>query len=101
MLVYECAPYNLTITANREEVNEMPTNQTAQTEQSCLYETIAARMGGLIERGTFGAGSRIPSVRALSRQFEVSVTTVLEAYRLLEDRGMIEARPQSGYYVRL
>jgi DNA-binding transcriptional MocR family regulator len=28
------------------------------------------------------------------------VTTVLEAYRRLEDRGLIEARPQSGYYVR-
>ena len=30
----------------------------------------------------------------------MSVTTVLEAYHLLEDRGWIEARPQSGYYVR-
>ncbi len=76
-------------------------SQTIQRERNSLYETVAERVSGLIERGTFGAGSRIPSVRALSRQFEVSVTTVLEAYRLLEDRGLIEARPQSGYYVRL
>jgi DNA-binding transcriptional MocR family regulator len=29
----------------------------------------------------------------------VSVSTVLQAYQLLENRGLIEARPQSGYYV--
>ena len=46
------------------------------------------------------AGQRILSVRRASEQFGVSVTTVLEAYRRLEDRGVIEARPQSGYYVR-
>jgi len=31
---------------------------------------------------------------------QVSISTALEAYRLLEDRQLIEARPQSGYYVR-
>lgn len=64
-----------------------------------LYEDVADRIGGLIDQGVFRAGERIPSVRALSRQFKVSVTTVLEAYSLLEDRGLIKARPQSGYYV--
>jgi DNA-binding transcriptional MocR family regulator len=39
-------------------------------------------------------------VRRLSRQKQVSVSTVLQAYQVLEDRGLIEARPQSGYYVR-
>lgn len=64
-----------------------------------LYEEVADRIGGLIDQGVFRAGERIPSVRALSRQFKVSVTTVIEAYSLLEDRGLIKARPQSGYYV--
>lgn len=31
---------------------------------------------------------------------QVSITTVTEAYRLLESQGLLEARPQSGYYVR-
>jgi DNA-binding transcriptional MocR family regulator len=31
---------------------------------------------------------------------QVSISTALEAYCLLEDRQLIEARPQSGYYVR-
>jgi DNA-binding transcriptional MocR family regulator len=36
----------------------------------------------------------------MSRQQGVSISTVLQAYYLLEDQGLIEARPQSGYYVR-
>ncbi len=65
-----------------------------------LYERIAERILASIRDGTLVAGQRIPSVRRASEQFGVSVTTVLEAYRRLEDRGVIEARPQSGYYVR-
>ncbi len=65
-----------------------------------LYETIAEEIADLIALGTYRCGERIPSVRQLSRQRKVSVTTALQAYMNLEDRGLIEARPQSGYYVR-
>lgn len=65
-----------------------------------LYESVALRLQGQIEKGTFRAGDRIPSVRQVSEQQRMSVTTVVAAYRMLEDRGFIEARPQSGYYVR-
>ena len=65
-----------------------------------LYEQIANDIGELIEAGTFRPGERIPSVRKMSTQRKVSVTTVLQAYGLLEDHGLIEARPQSGYYVQ-
>jgi DNA-binding transcriptional MocR family regulator len=64
------------------------------------YEEVAARLNHLIASGTYGPGARLPSVRRLSAQMGVSVTTVLEAYRRLEDAGAVEARPQSGYYVR-
>jgi len=65
-----------------------------------LYREVADRINRLIDQGTFAAGDRLPSVRKLSVQLKVSVSTVMEAYRVLEDRGLIEARPQSGYYVR-
>jgi len=65
-----------------------------------LYEQVALEISGLIEQGTFRAGNRIPSIRQLSRRFDVSINTVMQAYTLLEDQGLIEARPQSGYYVR-
>jgi DNA-binding transcriptional MocR family regulator len=64
-----------------------------------LYEEVAEKVNRMIEQGVFRAGERIPSVRSVSRRFGVSVSTVLGAYSLLEDRGVITARPQSGYYV--
>jgi DNA-binding transcriptional MocR family regulator len=69
-------------------------------ETACLYERTAHRLAALIECGTFRPGDRLPSVRRLSRNERVSISTVLEAYRLLEDAGKVEARPKSGYYVR-
>lgn len=59
-----------------------------------------AEMAALIEAGTLRQGDRLPSVRRLSRQRGVSVATVVQAYLGLEDRGLVEARPQSGHYVR-
>lgn len=70
-----------------------------ELEQS-KYERIASDIAHLIESGTFRPGDRIPSVRSSSRQRKVSISTILQAYYLLEARGLIESRPQSGFYVR-
>lgn len=67
---------------------------------AALYETVAKDVSSMISGGLLQPGSRVPSVRVLSRQKRISVSTVLQAYSLLENRGLIEARPQSGYYVR-
>lgn len=64
-----------------------------------LYEKTAGELARMIEAETFRPGDRVPSIRRVSRQMNISITTAMEAYRLLEDRGLIEARPQSGYYV--
>jgi DNA-binding transcriptional MocR family regulator len=64
------------------------------------YQQVAEQVSEMITLGTFSPGSRVPSLRRLSKQLAVSLTTATEAYRVLEDRGLIEARPQSGYYVR-
>ena len=72
-----------------------------QPEQDTfLYEQVASELADLIRQGTFRPGERIPSVRQLSRQRKISITTVLQAYMVLENQGLIETRPQSGYYVR-
>jgi DNA-binding transcriptional MocR family regulator len=63
------------------------------------YEQLVAQISELIEHGTYRPGERIPSVRQMSRQQRISISSVLQAYLLLENRGLIEARPQSGYYV--
>jgi DNA-binding transcriptional MocR family regulator len=66
-----------------------------------LYERFALELEEQIRAGTFPVGARIPSIRESSVQHEISFSTVLQAYQLLENRGVIEARPQSGYYVKL
>ena len=65
-----------------------------------LYEQVAVDLADLIRQGTFRPGERIPSVRQMSRQRKISITTVLQAYMQLENQALIETRPQSGYYVR-
>ena len=63
------------------------------------YEDLAGFITGLIEGGTLRPGTKAPSLRRISRERGVSLMTALEAYRLLEDRGLLEARPRSGFYV--
>lgn len=65
-----------------------------------LYHQLAETLAAAIEQGTFMPGSRLPAIRRCAASNQVSVNTVLTAYGILEDRGLIEARPQSGYYVR-
>lgn len=64
-----------------------------------LYRHLAGILQSLIEQGTLRAGHRVPSVRKMALQRDVSISTVLQAYTLLESQGYLEARPQSGYYV--
>jgi DNA-binding transcriptional MocR family regulator len=65
-----------------------------------LYEQLADELGGLIASRVFAPGDRLPSIRHLAQQKRLSVSTVMQALRLMEDRGLVEARPQAGYYVR-
>ena len=72
----------------------------AKSAQSPLYVELADSLQQLIEQGTLRPGHRVPSVRRMALQRDVSISTVLQAYQRLEAIGVIEARPQSGYYVR-
>jgi DNA-binding transcriptional MocR family regulator len=65
-----------------------------------LYEALADRVADKIVTGHLRPGARLWSVRQLARLEGVSPATVVQAYVLLEGRGLIEARPQSGHYVR-
>jgi DNA-binding transcriptional MocR family regulator len=64
-----------------------------------LYDRVASILIGQIEDGTLVVGDRVPSLRKMSGRLNVSISTVMQAYMNLEDRGFIRSRPQSGYYV--
>ena len=64
------------------------------------YAAIASALHADIVSGNLAPGSRLPSVRELCRSFTASTATATHALHLLEDAGLIEARPRSGFYVR-
>lgn len=65
-----------------------------------LYERVAHQIAEQIKAGTLKRGEKIPSVRRMSQSCGVSKSTVIQAYLHLEKLQLIEARPQSGFFVR-
>jgi DNA-binding transcriptional MocR family regulator len=68
-------------------------------ESQLLYLRIARHYRGAIQTGALVPGTALPSVRSLTRLHQVSLSTALQACRSLEDEGLVEARPRSGYFV--
>ena len=64
------------------------------------YRQLADSVQGMIESGTLRAGDRLPSLRSMARDYRVSVTTVMSAYEVLENRSLVDARNRSGFFVR-
>lgn len=64
-----------------------------------LYLKISGIFEKQILNGILQTGDRLPSVRVMSREQGVSISTALQSYYHLEAKGLIETRPQSGYYV--
>src|SRR5215470_19449645 len=63
------------------------------------YEMMASDIEESIRSGVLRSGDRLPSIRIASRNRHISASTVFGAYYLLEARGLVRARPKSGYYV--
>lgn len=61
---------------------------------------IAAAVGRLISAGDLAVGTRLPTVRELSKALGVSPTTVSEAWQSLAAVGAIDARGRQGTFVR-
>ena len=65
-----------------------------------LYMQVAVGLEKMIEEDVLKIGDKLPSVRVLSEEYGISMGTAFQAYYHLEGKGLIEARPKSGYYVR-
>ena len=66
-----------------------------------LYQTIVDFFVENIEKGSILPGEKLPSLRKISDQFDVSLSTAVEAYRKLELFGYVSAKDRSGYSARL
>lgn len=65
-----------------------------------LTEQLAERFAARIRDRLLAPGSRLPSVRQCARQHQLSPSTVVAAYDLLLAQGLVESRPQRGFFVR-
>lgn len=70
------------------------------TSTGYRYLKLADEIESKIQTGVYKAGARIPSIRNVRERSGYSINTVSQAYIELEKRGLIEARPKSGYYVK-
>ncbi|MCG8551284.1 MAG: PLP-dependent aminotransferase family protein [Desulfobacterales bacterium] len=64
------------------------------------YQQINQMIRAQIRNQTLLPGDKIPSIRQLSRQLNVSIGTVQQAYAALEDQDLIFPKKRSGYYVK-
>jgi len=63
------------------------------------YEQLADQIAKWIDNSTYSNGAKLPSIRTIAEMYEVSVTTVVTALRLLESHGVVDAKERVGYFV--
>jgi GntR family transcriptional regulator/MocR family aminotransferase len=64
-----------------------------------LSRQLATALRRAIAEGSFGAGARLPSTRALAAELGIARSTVVTVFEQLAAEGYIAARPGSGYFV--
>jgi GntR family transcriptional repressor for pyruvate dehydrogenase complex len=65
-----------------------------------IYEEIVRQIKQLIADGKLKSGDQLPPERDLAEKFMVSRTSVREALRALQSRGLVEIRAGEGAFVR-
>jgi len=65
-----------------------------------LYRAITDTLRQQLADGNLAAGTRMPTLRELAKQFSVSTITVRQALRALEQEGRLHCIPGVGTFVR-
>ncbi|TDL99431.1 MAG: GntR family transcriptional regulator [Flavobacteriaceae bacterium] len=63
------------------------------------YQQLVDAIGHAIAKNTLSVGMRLPSVNELSKKENLSRDTIVKAYELLKEQGMIDSVPAKGYFV--
>jgi DNA-binding transcriptional regulator YhcF (GntR family) len=68
-------------------------------QERALSDKLRDRILSALHLGLLQPGDRLPSIRALWRELGVDHRVVAQAYRMLEDEGLVEVRGRSGVYL--
>lgn len=64
-----------------------------------LYNQVYQGIKTLIENGALGENEKLPSIRDLSKSLGVNNVTIVNAYRILEQEGLVYSKIGSGTFV--
>ena len=86
---------------HREAKNPRPLPPRSATDgEPFRYHHVERQVLAMIESGRYTPGDRLPSLRSVCTSMGVSLATANHAYMELERKGIVEARPRSGFFVR-
>ncbi|GAA4165720.1 PLP-dependent aminotransferase family protein [Chryseobacterium ginsenosidimutans] len=64
-----------------------------------LYTEIANGIASQIRKGILKVGDKLPSVRKLCQDHQISMNTAKRVFLELESQSLVDSKPQSGYFV--
>ncbi|MCZ0704632.1 DNA-binding transcriptional regulator YhcF (GntR family) [Natronobacillus azotifigens] len=68
-------------------------------EALTIYKQIALNIETLILEGVVKPGDRLSSLRESAMEMEVNVNTIMRAYNLLEEEGILSKKRGLGFFV--
>jgi DNA-binding transcriptional MocR family regulator len=72
---------------------------TVEMNKEYLYTEIANGIASQIRNGVLKAGDKLPSVRKLCLDHQISMNTAKRVFLELESQSLVDSKPQSGYFV--
>ncbi|MGL1890902.1 MAG: GntR family transcriptional regulator [Spirochaetaceae bacterium] len=63
------------------------------------YEKVILHIKIEVIKGNLKVGDPLPSINSVCKQFSTARETVVKAYKLLKDEGLIESKPGKGFFL--
>lgn len=69
-------------------------------EKSSIARQLADRLQHIIRGGRWHAAGRLPPMRSLAQEFNISVATVQSAVQILQDQGLVDRQDRRGVFIK-
>jgi len=69
-------------------------------EKSSITRQLADRLQQIIRGGRWHAAGRLPPMRSLAQEFNISVATVQSAIQILQDQGLVDRQDRRGVFIK-